>query len=88
MDRCEKNPGILDVVEGERAVDEIEGGLRQGQLVEIGTLVDDARARRGPRSREHSLGNIDAENGGCPLLLCPAAEPAETATEIGNMETA
>src|SRR3546814_16825579 len=83
MHRCHQPPEVLDIVEGEGAVDQIEGLLRQRELFEVGQPVLDGWIRSVRlRAGEHLLGKIQPEDGGSALLPRPARKPPQAATQV------
>jgi hypothetical protein len=76
---------ILDVMQGERAEGEIEGGVRQLQLFEIRNPVfDTAVVRRRSGAGKHVFGNVEAEHVRRSVLSRPAGEPAKPAAEVDD----
>src|SRR4051812_1747438 len=82
MDGFNKAVEILDVVEGEGAVGEIEGGFGQCEALEIRNPIFDHRVRRaGSSACDHIFGQIDAKDGCRAVVSRPSGEPAEAAAE-------
>ncbi len=80
---------VFDIVEGERAIDQVERRHGQVELLHIGPGVGDRRVlARGPGARQHLFGNIDAQDVSGTLLSCPAAEPAKAAAEVEHVAPA
>ncbi|MCY1222750.1 hypothetical protein D9M72_348540 [compost metagenome] len=76
---------ILDIVEGERAIGEVEALFGQFELIEIGDPVVDLRIGRiGPGAGDHFFREIEAEHLGRTSLAGITREPAEAATEIDD----
>ena len=78
-------PKVFDMMQGERAVGEIEGLLGQFKAFQIGPEI--AHARIGglrSRPREHVFGQIDGQHAGRALNHRPSGEPAEAAAEIDD----
>jgi hypothetical protein len=74
---------VFDVVQGQRAVGQIEGLAGQREAFHIRSLIGDRRIPRvGLGPRQHLLGQFDPEHLGRARLARPTAEPAVAATEI------
>src|SRR5262249_32263760 len=74
---------IVDVMQRQRAVDEIERSRWQFQPIQVTVLVNYRRvARLGARSCQHLFRNVDPENPRRSSFPRPAAEPAETAARV------
>src|SRR6516162_8035353 len=76
----------LDIVESECAVDHVKCLWRQFELLHVSPAVDNGGVgSASPSPRQHSLGDIDADNITGTLLARPAAEPAEAAAEVEDL---
>ena len=78
-------PKVFDIMQGERAVGEIEGLLGQFNAFQIGPQV--VYVRIGSfcsRPRQHVFGEIDAKHPGRALNHRPSGDPAEAAAKIDD----
>src|ERR1700676_846177 len=79
---------VLDVVKSERAIREVEGVCRQLKMFHVRLGVRDrCVVSLAARTLQHLLGDIDALDSRRPVLLREAAEPAESATEVKDVES-
>ena len=79
---------VRDIVEGERAVRQVERSGRQLEAREVGRCVDDGRiAGRRARPLQHPGRQIEAEHCGRTRFAGPAAEPAHAAAEVDHLQS-
>lgn len=72
-------------MQGKRAIGEVEARLRQTELVEVDALIGYGFVGAGGAcSGEHPFRQVEAQNLLGSVRPCPAAEPAEAATEIDD----
>ena len=85
VNRGEQGGQILEVVQGQRAVDQIVTFRRQLQLRQILPTVLDARVGGHlPRLGQHLFRDVQPQHAGCALFARAAAEPAVAAAEIDH----
>jgi hypothetical protein len=79
---------VFHVVEGQGAVDQVEGGGRQVEGLQVRPPVGDCRPGvLRTRPLQHPLGKVQAQNVLGALIRRPGAEPAEAASQVGDPRT-
>ncbi len=86
MDRFQKSREIANIMKRQRTIDEIEARFGKFQLFHVRLNIADSIIRRiAARAFEHVFRKVVTDDRGRALLAGEAGEPAETATEIGNV---
>jgi hypothetical protein len=91
MYRPEEPFGILYVMQGQRAVGEIEVGLLQIEPLEVGSLISDQAVRSGgPRTGKHLFGQVEASEREIDYTasvegICIPAKWVESAKRIADL---
>ena len=75
-------------MQGQGAVDEIEGRLRQRKLLDVRQNISDRGVTRLPAGPgQHVLRPIDAEHTGCAHLSRPTGKRTESAPKVEHTRT-